>query len=102
VVLYLGKVDERGNVDDIFNDPKHPYLVSLLKSIPKLSTGTVEKLDSIKGMVPHPFNRPKGCPFNPRCDRAMKGLCDKETPPAIDLGPDREVACFLYGEGEKP
>jgi peptide/nickel transport system ATP-binding protein len=102
VVMYLGKVVERGSVDDIFHDPKHPYLVSLLKSIPKLSTGPVEKLDSIKGMVPHPFNRPKGCPFNPRCDRAMKELCDKEIPPAINLGPDREVSCFLYGEGEKP
>jgi peptide/nickel transport system ATP-binding protein len=102
VVMYLGKVVERGSVDDIFHDPKHPYLVSLLKSIPKLSTGPLEKLDSIKGMVPHPFNRPKGCPFNPRCDRAMKGLCDKEIPPAINLGPDREVSCFLYGEGGKP
>jgi peptide/nickel transport system ATP-binding protein len=102
VVMYLGKVVERGSVDDIFHDPKHPYLVSLLKSIPKLSTGPLEKLDSIKGMVPHPFNRPQGCPFNPRCDSAKKGLCDREIPPAINLGPDREVSCFLYGEGEKP
>ena len=99
VVMYLGKVVERGPVDEIFHDPRHPYLVSLLKSIPKLSAGPVERLDSIRGMVPHPFNRPSGCPFHPRCDRAMKGRCDVDHPPRISLGPEREVSCFLYGEG---
>ena len=99
VVMYLGKVVERGPVDAIFHDPKHPYLVSLLKSIPKLSAGEVQRLDSIRGMVPHPFNRPVGCPFHPRCDKAIKGRCDAELPPNLSLGPDREVACFLYGEG---
>jgi len=99
VVMYLGKVVERGPVDEIFHDPRHPYLVSLLKSIPKLSAGPVERLDSIRGMVPHPFNRPSGCPFHPRCDRAMKGRCDVDHPPRISLGSEREVSCFLYGEG---
>jgi len=99
VVMYLGKVVERGPVDAIFHDPKHPYLVSLLRSIPKLSAGTMERLDSIRGMVPHPFNRPSGCPFHPRCDQAIKGRCDAGLPPRISLGPDREVSCFLYGEG---
>ncbi len=99
VVMYLGKVVERGPVNAIFHDPKHPYLVSLLKSIPKLTAGTAERLDSIRGMVPHPFNRPQGCPFHPRCDRAIKGRCDAGLPPKINLGPDREVSCFLYGEG---
>jgi peptide/nickel transport system ATP-binding protein len=98
VVMYLGKVVERGPVDAIFHDPKHPYLVSLLRSIPKLSAGPVERLDSIRGMVPHPFNRPAGCPFHPRCDRAIPGRCDTGLPPRISLGPDREVSCFLYGE----
>ena len=99
VVMYLGKVVERGPVDAIFHDPKHPYLVSLLKSIPKLSTGTTEQLDSIRGMVPHPFNRPGGCAFHPRCDKAVKGLCDAGLPPKVSFGPDREVSCFLYREG---
>ncbi|MDR0451401.1 MAG: ABC transporter ATP-binding protein [Treponema sp.] len=98
VVMYLGKVVERGPVDAIFHDPKHPYLVSLLRSIPKLSAGSVERLDSIRGMVPHPFNRPSGCPFHPRCDRAIPGRCDTDIPSRISLGPDREVSCFLYGE----
>jgi peptide/nickel transport system ATP-binding protein len=98
VVMYLGKVVERGPVDAIFHDPKHPYLVSLLRSIPRLSAGTAERLDSIRGMVPHPFNRPAGCPFHPRCDRAIPGRCDAEIPPQVSLGTDREVSCFLYGE----
>ncbi|MDR2094797.1 MAG: ABC transporter ATP-binding protein [Treponema sp.] len=100
MVMYLGKVVERGPVDAVFHDPKHPYLVSLLKSIPKLSADRIERLDSIRGMVPHPFNRPKGCPFHPRCDRVMPGRCDTETPPRVILGPEREVTCFLYEEGK--
>jgi len=104
VVMYLGKVVERGPVDAIFHDPKHPYLVSLLKSIPKLTasqqtSGTAERLDSIRGMVPHPFNRPSGCTFHPRCDKAIKGRCDAEHPPKVSIGPEREVSCFLYGDG---
>jgi peptide/nickel transport system ATP-binding protein len=99
VVMYLGKVVERGPVDAIFHDPKHPYLISLLRSIPKLSAETSIRLDSIRGMVPHPFNRPIGCPFHPRCDKAIKGLCDVEQPPKNNIGAEREVSCFLYGEG---
>jgi peptide/nickel transport system ATP-binding protein len=98
VVMYLGKVVERGPVDAIFHDPKHPYLVSLLRSIPKLSAGLSEHLDSIRGMVPHPFDRPTGCPFHPRCDQAIPGRCDAGLPPRVSLGPDREVSCFLYRE----
>jgi peptide/nickel transport system ATP-binding protein len=100
MVMYLGKVVERGPADSIFHDPKHPYLTALLKSIPKLSVDTIERLDSIQGMVPHPFNRPTGCPFHPRCDRALQGRCDVETPPRVILGPEREVTCFLYEEGK--
>jgi peptide/nickel transport system ATP-binding protein len=100
MVMYLGKVVERGPVDLIFHDPKHPYLISLLKSIPKLSADKIERLDSIQGMVPHPFNRPAGCPFHPRCDRAVSGRCDRESPPRVVLGPEREVTCFLYEEGK--
>jgi peptide/nickel transport system ATP-binding protein len=100
MVMYLGKVVERGPVDSIFHDPKHPYLAALLKSIPKLSADAIERLDSIQGMVPHPFNRPTGCPFHPRCDRALQGRCDVETPPRVILGPEREVTCFLYEEGK--
>ena len=97
VVMYLGQVAERGDVDSIFHDPKHPYTQSLLKSIPRLGISrTMQRLDSIRGMVPDPYNRPTGCMFGPRCDHFMPGRCDAVNPPAIPLGPGREVHCLLY------
>jgi oligopeptide/dipeptide ABC transporter ATP-binding protein len=98
VVMYLGQVCERGPVDDIFGDPKHPYTQALLRSIPKLEFRSQKRLEQIRGMVPHPFNRPKGCPFATRCDRYMPTVCDRAVPPVTTLGRDREVWCFLYGK----
>ncbi len=98
VVMYLGKVVERGDVDSIFHDPKHPYTQSLLKSIPKLGLADLDRLDSIRGMVPHPFNRPAGCTFHTRCDQFMPGVCDKTEPDLIVLNEDRDVRCLLYDE----
>lgn len=95
-VMYLGQVVERGNVDQIFHEPKHPYTRALLRSIPRLGGGSRERLDSIRGMVPDPFNRPAGCPFHTRCDFAMKGVCEKILPPTTDLGNRRDVRCLLY------
>jgi peptide/nickel transport system ATP-binding protein len=99
VVMYLGKVAERGDVDSIFHDPKHPYTQALLRSIPKFGVRRHhQRLDSIRGMVPDPFNRPVGCPFSTRCDEVMPGRCDRIVPPPVRLGRGREVRCLLYGE----
>ncbi len=98
VVMYLGQVMERGDVDSIFHDPKHPYTRALLDSIPKLRVRDRERLASIRGMVPHPFNRPQGCSFHTRCDAFMPGVCDRIVPPVEALGADREVRCLLYGD----
>jgi len=95
-VMYLGIVAERGNVDQIFHEPKHPYTRALLQSIPRLGQATRERLDSIRGMVPDPYNRPNGCPFNTRCDFAMPGVCDRILPPVTDLGYRRDVRCLLH------
>ncbi|MDQ3442615.1 MAG: ABC transporter ATP-binding protein [Chloroflexota bacterium] len=95
-VMYLGLVVERGNVDQIFHEPKHPYTRALLKSIPRLGQANRERLDSIRGMVPDPYNRPDGCPFNTRCDFAMPGVCDRILPPVTDLGYRRDVRCLLH------
>src|SRR5690606_13459825 len=86
----------RGNVDQIFHEPRHPYTRALLRSIPRLGQATRERLDSIRGMVPDPYNRPPGCPFNTRCDFAMPGICDRILPPTTDLGYRRDVRCLLY------
>jgi len=100
VVMYLGKAVERGTVDEIFYDPKHPYTKSLLNSIPKLELGTRHRLEAIRGMVPHPFNRPTGCSFHTRCDEVMVGVCNKIVPPPEQPSPGREVRCLLYSDVE--
>jgi peptide/nickel transport system ATP-binding protein len=97
-VMYLGRIVETGDVDSIFHDPKHPYTQALLRSIPKLGLGGHTRLDSIRGMVPDPYNRPTGCPFNTRCDKVMPGHCDRVVPEAIELGHGRQVSCLLYSE----
>jgi len=99
-VMYLGKVVEKAGVDDLFHDPKHPYTRALLESIPKLGSGSKEDLETIRGSVPHPFRRPSGCPFHPRCDSFMRGLCDRIVPPPVTLEDGREVRCLLYGGTE--
>ncbi|HXF36947.1 MAG TPA: ABC transporter ATP-binding protein [Actinomycetota bacterium] len=97
VVMYLGNVVERGPVDAIFHAPKHPYTRALLDSIPRLEAPARSKLETIRGGVPHPFNRPTGCPFHPRCARAIDGLCDEREPEPLPLAPGHEVRCHLYG-----
>ena len=100
VVMYLGLVVERGTVDEIFHDPKHPYTRALLRSIPRLGRATKARLDSIKGMVPSPFDRPRGCPFHTRCESFMPGKCDEILPLPTTLSERRDVRCLLYGEGD--
>jgi len=96
VVMYLGKVVEQGNVDDIFHDPKHPYTKALLQSIPSIDSVPRMKLPTISGSIPHPFNRPQGCPFHPRCVSSIAGRCDRAEPPLRPVGDGRQASCFLY------
>jgi peptide/nickel transport system ATP-binding protein len=96
VVMYLGRVVEKGNVDDIFHDPKHPYTKALLQSIPSIDSVPRQKLPTITGTIPHPFNRPAGCPFHPRCPSFMPGRCDTAQPVLTAAGEGRQVSCFLY------
>jgi oligopeptide/dipeptide ABC transporter ATP-binding protein len=96
VVMYLGRVVERGPVDAIFHDPLHPYTRSLLRSIPSVLAAPRSRLATITGSIPHPYARPKGCPFHPRCPDAMPGRCDVATPAVRAHTAGREVACFLY------
>ncbi len=98
VVMYLGTVVERGTVDQIFSEPKHPYTRALLRSIPRIDTRDHRRLDTIQGSVPHPLNRPKGCTFHNRCDFAVAGLCDVITPQSIQLDDGRNVRCLAYDE----
>ena len=101
VVMYLGKAVESGDVDTIFHDPKHPYTRELLQSIPKLGSSDRGRLQPIPGMVPHPFARPNGCDFHPRCESFLQDTCDQIEPSAIRLSKNSHVRCLLYGGAEK-
>jgi oligopeptide/dipeptide ABC transporter ATP-binding protein len=94
-VMYMGNVVERGDVDTIFNAPKHPYTISLLRSIPKIGP-TRGRLDPIRGMVPSPYDQLMGCPFHPRCDQKVEGICDRITPKTIALSATHEAQCLLF------
>ena len=96
VVMYLGRVVERGTVDAIFHDSKHPYTRSLLRSIPSILAEPRTKLSTITGSIPHPYNRPHGCPFHTRCPDFMPGTCDAKTPEIHTIAPNHDVSCFLY------
>ena len=104
IVMYLGQIVERGSVDEIFHDPKHPYTRALLRSIPTVGAQGRRRLDSIHGMIPNPYHRPGGCQFHNRCDYFMQGICDQVVPPTVPVGPGREVRCLLYGgyDGDLP
>jgi peptide/nickel transport system ATP-binding protein len=96
VVMYLGQVVEEGPVDNIFHDPKHPYTKALLKSIPSIEQEPRLKLPTIAGSIPHPYNRPPGCPFHPRCPDYMPGTCNVHEPVLQPIGTEAKVSCFLY------
>jgi peptide/nickel transport system ATP-binding protein len=96
VVMYLGRVVEQAPVDEIFYAPKHPYTQALLRSIPHIRSKSRERLASIAGFVPHPYNRPPGCPFHPRCTSFMPGVCDRREPDLQQIDTKHAVSCFLY------
>jgi peptide/nickel transport system ATP-binding protein len=96
VVMYLGRVVEQAPVDEIFYAPKHPYTQALLRSIPHIRSKSREHLASIAGFVPHPYNRPPGCPFHPRCVSFMPGVCDRHEPDLQQIETQHAVSCFLY------
>jgi peptide/nickel transport system ATP-binding protein len=96
VVMYLGRVVEQAPVDAIFHDPRHPYTRALLRSIPRIRSKTRERLTPITGAIPHPYDRPTGCPFHPRCAAFMAGKCDRQAPSLRPVGDHHAVSCFLY------
>jgi peptide/nickel transport system ATP-binding protein len=98
-VMYLGRVVESGPVDAIFHNAKHPYTQALLDSIPNIASESRVPLATIAGSVPHPYNRPPGCAFQPRCRHAMPGMCDQFQPPAYAVGEAQVASCFLYERG---
>ena len=99
VVMYCGKIIEKGLVKDVIKDPKHPYTEGLMESIPKIKEEQ-KRLYNIKGAVPSPFELPSGCKFAPRCTKCMP-VCKQKEPSFIQIDGDRSVRCFLYEEAYK-
>src|SRR5262252_6275001 len=95
-VMYLGRVVEQARLDAIFHSPKHPYTRALLRSIPRMRARRRERLTPIAGSVPHPYDRPTGCAFHPRCPDFIAGRCDAQTPDPRTVGDRHTVSCFLY------
>lgn len=98
LVMYCGQVVEEASVEDLFDEPLHPYTVGLMESIPSLD-GDTDRLIPIKGNVPSPDNFPQGCRFAPRCPHAFD-RCLQEVPSLMSLDGKRSVRCFLYDKEE--
>lgn len=96
VVMYAGRVIERGTVQEIFKNPLHPYTIGLQKSKPLINSDVREPLYSIAGQVPNPINLPDHCYFRNRCTKR----CEKcgGYPEFVQVSPTHSVACYLYGE----
>ena len=100
VVMYAGKVIEKGTVFEIFQDPKHPYTIGLQKSKPTMSLDDGTELYNIPGNVPNPINMPDHCYFKERCAMCTK-KCSGDYPGMVQVSPTHFVACHLYDEEEK-
>ena len=97
VVMYAGKVIEKGTVMEIFKDPKHPYTIGLQKSKPTMNLDDSTELYNIPGNVPNPTNMPNQCYFKERCAMCVN-KCSGEYPGMVQVSPTHFVACHLYGE----
>ena len=97
VVMYAGRVIERGTVREIFNNPLHPYTIGLQKSKPLITSNSQEPLYSIPGSVPSPINLPDTCFFKGRCNRCIN-KCEGKYPGFVKVTDTHSVACYLYEE----
>ncbi len=95
IVMYGGKIQEYGSAEDIFDKPKHPYTIGLLKSLPDPYDESQKELDAIPGIIPHILELPIGCKFCTRCKEVME-KCWENEPPLKELNPGHFVRCHLF------
>ena len=100
LVMYMGNVIESGTAREVLKNPKHPYTKALLASIPILGRGKDQQINPIRGMTPNPYNRPKGCQFEPRCDFACD-KCRECMPDESMLEGTHMVRCHNWEEADK-
>lgn len=93
IVMYAGQIVEEGSVDEIFNNPSHPYTRKLLEAVPKLNMNRNEALSAIEGTPPDLYKPPLGCAFFDRCDEAMV-VCEKNIPDFYNIKKCHCSRCF--------
>lgn len=93
-VMYAGRIIEQGTVEQIFYNPKHPYTLGLLRSMPRVDAVEYERLIPIEGTPVDMLNLPAGCHFGPRCDHCMK-ICLKKEPPRVQIDEGHYAKCWL-------
>ena len=99
VVMYAGRIVEKGTAAEVFHDPRHPYTIGLMESKPVVNR-RVERLYSIPGNVPNPINMPNYCYFKDRCEKCIE-KCKGAYPKEIYVTPTHAVSCYLYQGEEK-
>ncbi len=103
-VMYLGKIVEMGETDEVIFNPLHPYTQALISAVPVPDPDHKHGRVEIKGEIPSPINLPPGCRFWPRCPYAQKGLCDVKDPPLVEVREGHYVACHFaekFAAGEE-
>ena len=96
-VMYVGKIVEQAETEELFLNPRHPYTEALLSAIPKPDPDALLDEITLEGEVPSPANPPPGCYFHPRCQYAQQ-ICQEEIPPLLEVGPDHYAACHFAQE----
>jgi peptide/nickel transport system ATP-binding protein len=94
-VMYLGKIVEQGKVDEVLQNPKHPYTQALLSAVPQVDQETRQEVLRLEGDPPSPINPPQGCHFNPRCPHAMDE-CRQTYPGTTKMSATHTVRCYLF------
>ncbi len=94
VIMYAGRIVEKGTASEVFHDPRHPYTIGLMASKPAVGKDT-ERLYSIPGTVPNPINMPNYCYFKDRCEKCVS-KCSGEYPNMVYVTPTHAVSCYLY------
>ena len=93
VVMYAGFVVEQAPVKELYKNPRHPYTIGLMQSVPGMDDATTQPLSSIPGAPPDMLSAPQGCPFAPRCPYVMEH-CWEQNPELLPVAPDHVAACW--------
>jgi len=96
-VMYLGKIVEKGTVEEVLNDPRHPYTQALLSAVPVIDSETKKEVVKLEGDPPSPINPPQGCYFHPRCSKVMD-KCKTQYPQTVKTSETHTISCFLMND----